>query len=227
MKVHLFALLFPQVNFLTCLVLVHFSTLKFSSTTNRAHLTPICAHLESLSRNFFRSRHYFIFQEMPSPTDTQWQNLFYTYAACTLIIAVKYQVSQWVGVNPDNHPAEDEKMMENVPKPASDDIAKRRFRQAANDVENIPWNMVVFWAAFSVQNMLNFSVQKNEGQTGTQALMGLIIIYTVSRCLFTVCYIGAIQPFRSIFFFFGALSTLAAAAVLMYTVTKIDVSNWK
>ncbi len=114
--------------------------------------------------------------------------------------------------------------MENVPKPASDDIAKRRFRQAANDVENIPWNMVVYWAAFGVQNLLNLT-SNSKGQSGTRALTALIIIYTIARCMYTVCYLLSLQPFRSITFLIGALSTWAAAAVLMYASSQIDTSG--
>jgi glutathione S-transferase len=160
---------------------------------------------------------------MSPPTSQEWQNMIYAYGACTLVIAVKYQVCQFIGVNPDNHPAEDEKLMGNKPE-MSQEMMKRRNRQAANDVENIPWNMVVFWAAFGIQNLLNFS--STDGQNGTRALTALIIIYTLARCMYTVCYLMALQPFRSITFLIGVFSTLATAAVLMYDASQIDTSKW-
>jgi uncharacterized MAPEG superfamily protein len=138
---------------------------------------------------------------------------------------VKYQVSQWIGVNPENHPLEDEKLLQNLPD-ASEDTKKRRWRQAANDTENIPWNMVVFWAAFFVQNLLNFSFLQNDGKNGTRALTALIIIYTCARCMFTICYLMALQPFRSITFFMGALATWVAAAILVYDTSQLDTTNW-
>ncbi len=163
---------------------------------------------------------------MPQPTSGQWENLIYAYGACTLIIAVKYQLSQFLGMNPDNHPAEDEKLLGDKAHVAEDkkEELKRRVRQAANDVENIPWNMVVFWAAFGVQNLNNFS--GDAGEVGTSALTALIIIYTMARVLYTVCYFFKIQPFRSIFFMIGVFSTLVAAAILCYGCTQLDTSDW-
>lgn len=161
---------------------------------------------------------------MPQPSSKDWQNLIYAYGACTLILAVKYQVSQFLGVNPENHPAEDEKLLGDRAHAEQNEDSKRRQRQAANDVENIPWNMVVFWAAFGIQTLNNFNDEA--GVTGTKALTALIIIYTMARVSFTFCYMFKLQPFRSISFFIGAMSTLVAAAILCYGCSQLDTDNW-
>lgn len=171
------------------------------------------------SKNKKRSR------TMPRPSSDDWQHMLYAYAACTLVLAVKYQICQFIGSNPENHPLEDEKLM-GTPPEISDDIKKRRYRQAANDVENIPWNLMVFWAAFIMQNYLNFSIKQTDGRDGTRALTALIILYTFFRILYTGCYLFALQPFRSIFFLLGVLCTLMASAILMYAASKIDASSY-
>jgi uncharacterized MAPEG superfamily protein len=162
---------------------------------------------------------------MPRPSSNDWQNLLYSYAACTLILAVKFQICQFIGANHENHPSEDEKLM-GAPPDIPEEVRKRRFRQAANDVENIPWNMIIFWSAFIIQNYLSFSPTKTEGRDGTRALSGLIILYTFSRIIYTLCYLFAWQPFRSIFFILGMLCTLCAAAISMYAASKIDASDY-
>lgn len=162
---------------------------------------------------------------MPRPSSDDWQNFVYAYAACTLILAVKFQFCQFLGVKYDNNLTEDERFVGAVPDIPEED-RKRRIRQAANDVENIPWNMVIFWAAFLIQNYLNFSPTQTEGRDGTRALSALIIIYTFCRIVYTLCFFFAWQPFRSIFFILGLLSSLCAAAILMYAASKINASSY-
>lgn len=162
---------------------------------------------------------------MARPTSSEWRNMMYAYVACTLLLAIKYQICQFIGANPENHPPEDKALLGNVPDVA-EETKKRRARQAANDVENIPGNLVVFWAALYVQNLLNFDTPQDDGQNGTRALSAMIIIYTLSRMMYTVCYLASLQPFRSIFFIIGALSTWIAAAIMMYSVTQIDAGDY-
>jgi hypothetical protein len=55
-----------------------------------------------------------------------------------------------------------------LPPPPKDLL--RRERQFLNDLENIPFHMVIFWAAFLIQNFQNAS--GNGGKIGTLALSG-------------------------------------------------------
>jgi uncharacterized MAPEG superfamily protein len=99
----------------------------------------------------------------------------------------------------------------------------RRERQFLNDMENIPIHMAIFWAAFIVQNFHNAS--GNGGRSGTLALSALIIIYVTSRLFFTICYIRAIQPFRTIFYMMGTLSVVIACGFLIYSSTQLDMAT--
>ena len=161
---------------------------------------------------------------MARPTGDQWNFMIYAYAACTLCLAVKYQWSQMMGFDLANHPKEDERMNAGR-RPVDEETQKRRNRQAANDVDNIPFNMVIFWAAFVVQMQVNFSSDL-DGQPGTRALTAVIIAYTASRFLYTVCYFTGVQPFRSIFYMMGSLCPLVAAAILVYSAFLLDANNW-
>ena len=161
---------------------------------------------------------------MPRPSSVAWQNMIYAYGACTLILAIKYQVSQFMGMNPDNHPSEDEKLLGDRAKVDSAEDLKRRVRQAANDVENIPFNMLIFWAAFAIQTLNNFG--DDAGEAGTKGLTVLIIVYTIARVCYTICYLLKLQPFRSISFLTGVACTWTAAAFLCYGCSQLDVSDW-
>jgi uncharacterized MAPEG superfamily protein len=161
---------------------------------------------------------------MPRPSGDDWNSLILAYCACTLVLAIKYSVSQFLGFDPKNHPAEDEKLVADKPQLDSG-VQLRRARQAANDTENIPMNLVIFWAAFVIQSQLNSAGSLNDGQAGTRALTVLIVIYTFSRLAFTYCYLCAVQPFRSIFFLIGLLATLASAGVLMYSGSQLNMNK--
>jgi uncharacterized MAPEG superfamily protein len=49
------------------------------------------------------------------------------------------------------------------------------------------------------------------GTTGLTVLMGL---YTIFRMLFTLCYLFALQPLRSIFFVLGQICFFLAAIIM-------------
>ena len=144
---------------------------------------------------------------MSPPSGEKWDQLFHVYTICTLILFMKYFFSTLWAINNDNHPEED-KIFQPAPVPA--DI-KRRERVFMNDVENIPFHMAILWGAFIVQNYCNYA---GHGNHETSALIILMIVYTIARFLFTICYLFALQPFRTICFLISQF-TIAATCIVM------------
>lgn len=143
--------------------------------------------------------------------------MFQVYAITSLILLVKYFVTIMYASNPDDHPEEDAQFIDMKAPP---DI-KRRVRTAVNDMENIPMHFVVFWAAFIVQNYSNAS---GKGQNETVALTCLIMIYTGFRGLYTLCYVFALQPWRSIAFMLSQMAVFATAIILVVSSFQVDMS---
>ena len=139
------------------------------------------------------------------------QHMFLGYAICTLIILVKAKCVNFWGVNSDEHPPED-KDLPKLPVPA--DI-KRRQRAIMNDLENLPVDMVVFWAG-----ALTCFVASAEAEA--LALTVLMATYTGARVLHTTAYLGALQPWRTIAMVLGMCSVLSAAGVLVSAASKIN-----
>ena len=90
-------------------------------------------------------------------------------------------------------------------------------------MENIPINLVIFWAAFLLQYIL---YGFRDGKEGTIGLTVLICVYTAARCLFHICYLYALQPYRTLFFVIGNVSTTVAACLLVAAAFKIDMNDW-
>ena len=83
--------------------------------------------------------------------------------------------------------------------------------------------MSIFWAAFIVQNFANAT--GSGGRDGTLALSCLFLIYTLARSLFTICYIGSFQPWRTITYMMGTLSVLTTGAFLIYSAVELDMTK--
>jgi uncharacterized MAPEG superfamily protein len=144
--------------------------------------------------------------------------MFQVYSICTLAIFIKFIFSQLWGSNWENHPKEDTDKFGSRPTP--EDI-KRRERNFANDLENIPFDMVIFWAAFLVQC---FAIMSKSAQMETLVITILIVIYTGMRVLYTIFYLCALQPYRSIAWIIGRLAVLAAPCVLVSSAFKVNSS---
>jgi len=141
--------------------------------------------------------------------------MFQVYSICTLTIFLKYIFSQVYGSNYNHHPEEDYKLGElKVP----EDV-KRRERNFLNDLENIPFDFVIFWAAFLVQC---FTILSGSGKQETLALICLIVIYSGMRVLYTLFYICALQPYRSIVWIIARLAVITTASVLVSSAFKVD-----
>jgi uncharacterized MAPEG superfamily protein len=154
-----------------------------------------------------------------SPSVDEWNNLIKMYAVATAAIFVKYCFSLFYAANSAYHPDEDKAFLM-VTQPED---ARRRERQFVNDMENIPVHLSMFWAAFIIQNLQNAS--GNGGRNGTLCLSALILIYALSRTIFTVCYIRAIQPFRTIFYVVATMSVFGACMCLIIASFQVDMSQ--
>ena len=95
--------------------------------------------------------------------------------------------------------------------PPPEDI-KRRMRAIMNDLENIPVDLTIFWAALLVV------LAGSQGGACTEealALTVLLPIYVAMRVLYTVFYLRAIQPYRTVVFAIGTTTVFTASAVLV------------
>lgn len=170
---------------------------------------------------------------MSAPSSTEFNEAIQIYAVCTLALYVKYIVSLFLGVDFSTRPPEDQNMIVKHGEEKKDDVLNeesagtskinqlRRNRVAANDLENIPIQLTIFWAALFVQTFAN---SNNNGKQATKALSSLIIIYTFGRIGHSVSYYFALQPARSIFFIAALMSSLAAVVILVISSFQVDTS---
>ena len=157
---------------------------------------------------------------MPAPTSAAWNGMVQTFALCTAFLYSKYFFSQMYGMNDANHPQEDADVLgTRLEAPPG---IQRKERQFANDLENIPMHLSIFWAAFIVQNYVNAS---NKGEQTTTALTCLIVIYTALRTTFTICYIFRLQPYRTLAFVLGNFCVFGASAILIAAAFQLDMST--
>ena len=124
------------------------------------------------------------------------------------------------GANPAQHPEEDSETLGlKLEAPTG---GQRKERQFANDLENIPMHLSIFWAAFILQNYVNAS---NKGVQTTTALTCLIVIYTALRTAFTVCYIFGLQPYRTLAFLLSNFCVFGASALLVAAAFQLDMGS--
>ena len=149
----------------------------------------------------------------------QLNHLTQTYGVCTTAILLKYIITIFWSANTNDHPPEDTVSLGPLPPPPASDELKRRQRALANDMENLPLHLIVFWAAFLLQ-ILSAGVDGSE--YSVKALQSFFIIYTVSRILYTICYAFALQPWRTVFFALALTSVSSAGILLIYSAFKCD-----
>jgi hypothetical protein len=142
-------------------------------------------------------------------------NMLMAYAACTVALFLTAKFSNFYGANMDEHPPEDAVLGKQPPVPA--DIARRQ-RNIMNNLENVPLDLALFWAAL-------LSVVVQAGGSGAApaealALTVLICTYTFARIGFTVSYVRALQPHRTICFVLGTFSSMTAAGVLLSSAAR-------
>ena len=114
----------------------------------------------------------------------------------------------------DEHPPEDAVLGKQPPVPA--DI-KRRMRLIMNNLENVPLELALFWAAYVA--VLTQSLGGG-GREEALALSVLLPLYTAGRVGFVACYALALQPARTLFFVLATTCAVAAAGVLLSAAGK-------
>jgi uncharacterized MAPEG superfamily protein len=146
---------------------------------------------------------------------TRVKNMFISYSISLIILLIKYFASSLMGSNPNLKLPEDKQ--EKVDQ--DEDKSKRKWRVTANDVENIPLDLSVFLFAFL---LTCFAILSKEGGSEALGLTILICLYTFGRILFMIFYLAALQPWRSIAFLIGKISTLCALGIMVSSAFKID-----
>jgi len=132
----------------------------------------------------------------------------------SVVLFFTAKFSNFYGANMDEHPPEDVVLGKQPPVP--DDI-KRRSRIIMNNLENLPVDLALFWAAFI--SVLAQSLGGG-GKEEALALNVLLPVYTAARVGFVAFYARGVQPARTIAFALATASALAAAGVLLSSASK-------
>lgn len=88
---------------------------------------------------------------------------------------------------------------------------ERRRKVVANDAENTLIDLILFWAAFIVQQ----AIAAVDGQATCLALTILFPVYTFARITFCIMYYFQLQPGRTLCFITGMSCTGAAGCILI------------
>jgi len=147
--------------------------------------------------------------------------MFKMYTVCTLFILLKYTVSVLYAINWDNRLQEDHDTFGAKIIPVATN-ARRREKVAANNLENIPLHLGIFWSALIVQCFANAT---GHGDLETTLLTYLILIYSCFRFAYTICYLYGWQPFRTLFFVLATSCVVSVACIAIRSAWKIDMSN--
>jgi len=87
----------------------------------------------------------------------------------------------------------------------------RRKKVVANDAENVLVDLIVFWGAYVLQQL----IAGVNGQATCLALTILFPTYTFARCLYIIMYYNQLQPGRTICFVTGKMCAAAAGCILL------------
>jgi uncharacterized MAPEG superfamily protein len=123
------------------------------------------------------------------------------YALTTIVLALKMaaiafvqgraRTSAGIFINP-----EDAKTFGGQQAPEEVEMVQRGARAWRNDLENIPIFLILGWIYVAAGlSVVAFAIY--------------CIVFTVARIIHTICYINAIQPWRTAAFTIGAAVTIA------------------
>jgi len=160
---------------------------------------------------------------MPAPNASEWNALFQTYSICTLVLVIKVFVSNMIAADKvKEHLAEDKIIAIPGLVNAPEDRRRRHQGVCSNDQENIPLHLVVFWAAFLVQQYTNAG---GNGKYETVALTVLIAAYTGLRLFHSLSYYYALQPWRTLSFLLSTMSAWGAVSLLVAAAFQVDTNK--
>ena len=95
-----------------------------------------------------------------------------------------------------------------------------------NQMENIPMALVLFMMAyyFAIDAEALIS-QEADNYYAVKALTVFVWTFTVARFFYVICYLYALQPFRSIVWFLATFSVIGTACLLPYLTTAFYVAD--
>ena len=143
-------------------------------------------------------------------------NLLVTYAVCTVALLFNVKIGNFSSASSAEHPPEDAFLK--MPEPPPE--IKRYQRLVMNNLENIPYDALLFWVAFVAVLAQSIAGAGSGGQQEALALNVLLPIYSAARISFTVCYLRALQPYRTLSFVVGTCCVVAAGGVLLSSTAK-------
>jgi hypothetical protein len=149
-------------------------------------------------------------------------SLFKTISINYMLLFIRYLLFNFLGANPDNHPKEDSKFF-TLKKNPNEDRAFRLNKISENDTTNMSYDIIVFFGAF-IMNC--FGVLNKKGESEAIALMVLISVYTFFRISFSLCYLFALQPWRTICFVFTKTTTMIACCIMISLSFKIEFAQF-
>lgn len=97
-----------------------------------------------------------------------------------------------------------------APPDGTDAAVRRTQRVVGNNLENIPVSLMALWLA-------GMTVKS---EAGISELIFLVKVFTVSRCIYTVCYLMQITLLRSIIFMAGLASVFRALYLTVMNVMQ-------
>lgn len=135
---------------------------------------------------------------------------------CTSIFYLMNFVARFLSMDPNNHPAEDKVFGSKYDKEGKEGYKKmmeekginRWYRIAENQGEQFPIAVLILMSTVYVRN---------------DAISGnCMLCYLAFRFLFVVCYLLALQPFRSILFLCGQASVITSAVLSILSAKDKD-----
>ena len=153
---------------------------------------------------------------MSPPTYDAWNRMFQVFAVSEFLLLCKYFVTLIIAINPEDHPDEDKQIFARMHKPANIHL---RQSLASDEVAHVPTHLVIFLAAFVVQNFCNAS---GNGATETVVLTCLIVAYAFFRCLFTFLSYFLLHTYQNIAFVCSNIVLFAAAVLMLETSFQIN-----
>ena len=103
------------------------------------------------------------------------------------------------------------------------EAADRAQRMVNNDLENIPYTMVLAWAAIYCINSIGVSESPSTTRETLSTLhLCFYSTFVVCRIFHSVSYSFGFSKSRTVFYLLGALSTFAISIITMVAVFRIE-----
>lgn len=98
------------------------------------------------------------------------------------------------------------------------DASQRYKRIVMNDLENIPFGLILMWTQV-ITGAYAFTGESKDAYW--QSVSGLAIIFVIGRVGHTICYIYSLMPWRSIVWLIALLASFGMGITTVYASFKI------